>query len=198
MKTVFNFARFSSPALFAAALLCAPASAEETFWTPRDLLADASFFHSSDKVGFQQFDLDAALRARIESRLGYPLPRSRYTIFIATTGAHLDGYAIFDDEAGQHLPITFAVKISPEGVVLRQEIVAYREARGDEVRDERFKRQFVGKTSRDPLCAGDDIAAISGATISSRAMAVGVKRALILVDELMIRPRQAASATAHR
>ena len=32
--------------------------------------------------------------------------------------------------------------------------------------------------ARDPIAAGEDIIAISGATISSRAMAVGVRRAV--------------------
>src|SRR5262249_32206816 len=144
-----------------------------------------------------QIDLSAADRGRIEGRLGYKLGKDRYTIFVATTGDRVDGYAIFDEELGQHLPISFAVKISPAGVVERQEIVAYREARGDEVRDERFKQQFVGKPARDRITAGDDIAVVSGATISSRAMAVGVRRALVIVEELVLRA-QHATATARR
>jgi Na+-translocating ferredoxin:NAD+ oxidoreductase RnfG subunit len=79
--------------------------------------------------------------------------------------------------------------------VQRQEIVIYREARGDEVRDEHFRRQFVGKSARDACEVEQDIVAVSGATISSRAMAVGVKRALVLFDELV---RPTANATAAR
>ena len=51
---------------------------------------------------------------------------------------------------------------------------------------------------RDALRTGDDIVAVSGATISSRAMAVGVRRALVLLDELMLRPERAGTATASR
>lgn len=194
MKTVFNFT-FVVAALMLAAL---PARADTIYWTTRGLLADPTFFGASKRVDFRQFQLTAAERARIEARLGYRLPRERYTIFVATTGDRVDGYALFDDEPGQHLPITFAVKISPGGVVERQEIVAYREPRGDEVRDERFKRQFVGKTAADALCAGDDVQVVSGATISSRAMAVGVKRALVLVEELVLKPPHGATARASR
>jgi hypothetical protein len=178
MKTVFKIA--FSAALAAAA--SAPAAARaETYWTPRDLLAST-----------------AEQRARIEARLGYPLAHNRWTVFVAQSGAHVDGYALFDDELGEHMPITFAVKVSPAGAVAAHEIVAYRESRGDEVRDERFRRQFVGKRACDPLRAGDDISAVSGATISSRAMAVGVKRALVLIEELVLRPAQAARVTAAR
>ena len=54
------------------------------------------------------------------------------------------------------------------------------------MRDARFRRQFVGKTGRDPLRLNRDIDAVSGATISSGAMAVGVRRAAVLVDEIMV------------
>ena len=43
--------------------------------------------------------------------------------------------------------------------------MAYREAYGDQVRSERFREQFVGKTARDPITAGQDIDIISGATL---------------------------------
>lgn len=174
------------------------AAAQATYWSTRDLLAD--FFKTSERVSFRQFDLDAATRQRLEKRLGYALPpaKSGYTIFVAATAGHVDGYALFDDELGQHLPISYAVKLSPAGSVERQEIVSYREARGDEVRDARFRAQFVGKTSHDPLRPGDDVVAISGATISSRAMAIGVRRALVVLDELLLRPERAASATARK
>jgi hypothetical protein len=198
MKVVFNFARPLRALLFAAALLAPSlATAQAVYWSPRDLLTD--FFPSSQKVGFRKFELDAAQLHRIEQRLGYPLARSSYVIFVATAAdGRIDGYAVLDEELGQHLPISFAVKLAPSGAVLRQEIMAYREPRGDEVRDARFRAQFVGKTAADALRPGDDVVAISGATISSRAMAVGVKRALVLLDELVLRPAERASASARR
>lgn len=209
MKIVFNFnsrLRGASPlaallrgaaCAFAVALtLCAApaARADGVYWSTRDLLAD--FFRSSARVTYQRVVLQGAFKARVEARLGYALARDTYNVFVATTDGHVDGYAIIDDENGQHLPITFAVKISPTGAVERQEIVAYREARGDEVRDERFRRQFQGKTTRDAIRPGEDVQVVSGATISSRAMAIGVKRALVLVEETMLRPQQISAASA--
>src|SRR6185295_2520647 len=123
-------------------------------------------------------------RTRLKERLGYAPPRGEYTFFVATSGNRIDGYALIDEENGEHLPITFAVKLSPSGIVERQEIVAYREPRVDDVRDDHFRRQFVGKCARDPIATDQDIVAVSGATISSRAMAVGARRAVVLFDEL--------------
>jgi hypothetical protein len=167
------------------------AQAQAVYFSTRDLLSD--FFRKSESVNYQTVALNAADRERLEKRLGYAVNRPKYTFFVARTGARVDGYALIDEEQGEHLPITFAVKLSPEGLVERQEIVAYRESRGDEVRDERFRKQFVGKSARDPIAAGLDIVAVSGATISSRAMAVGVKRALVLFEEL-VKPTRVVSA----
>jgi hypothetical protein len=198
MKIVFNF-NVRRPLIAGVVALIAAmgwehsASAEGVYYTTADLLLD--FFPTSKNVGYQKVVLSPADRARLTRRLGYHPARDAYTFFIARSGSRIDGYALFDEENGEHLPISFAVKLSPDGVVERQEIVAYREPRGDEVRDSRFRRQFVGKSARDPIITDDDIIAISGATISSRAMAVGVRRALVLFEEL-IRSGQVASAAA--
>ncbi len=192
MKIVFNFkiVRGLASLLLGAVLLAsaaAPARADGgVYFSTRDLLRD--FFRTSQNVTFKKIDLQPAQRARLTERLGYTPARGSYTFFVATTGDRVDGYALVDEERGEHLPITFAVKLSPSGVVERQEIVAYREPIGDEVRDERFRKQFVGKRACDPIAANQDIVAISGATISSRAMAVGVKRAVVLFDELLGHP----------
>jgi Na+-translocating ferredoxin:NAD+ oxidoreductase RnfG subunit len=44
--------------------------------------------------------------------------------------------------------------------------------------ESRFLKQFTGKTSSSPLKAKKDIDAITGATITSQAVADGVKQAL--------------------
>ena len=199
MKIVFNFktaARLAavSAALFASLALPSSARAEGVYFSTRDLLAD--FFRTSKNVTYKKIDLTDELKQRLVKRLGYSPARRSYTFFVATTDKCVDGYALVDDEQGEHLPITFAVKLSPNGVVERQEIIAYREPRGDEVRDARFRQQFVGKSAQDPIAANLDIVAVSGATISSRAMAVGVKRAVVLFDELLRKPTAEATTAA--
>jgi hypothetical protein len=179
MKIVFKII------LLAALLAGAPrvAAAQGVYFTTSDLLRD--FFHDSGKVTYKKVEIGAKERERLMRRLVYAPARTSYNFFVAMTGPKIDGYALIDEQPGEHLPITFAVKLSPDGVVVRQEIVVYREPRGDEVRDARFRQQFVGKTAHDPIAADRDIVAVSGATISSRAMALGVKRAVVLFDELV-------------
>ena len=160
------------------------ARAETTYFSTRSLLAE--FFPKSERVTFRTYVLDPSLKARLRQRLGYLPPKDRYTIFVATTQGRIDGYALVDDEKGLHQPITFATRLSPRGTVERLEIVAYREPRGDEVRDPRFRKQFEGKTAQDPFRMGHDVDAVSGATVSSASLTAGVRRAAILVEELAL------------
>jgi Na+-translocating ferredoxin:NAD+ oxidoreductase RnfG subunit len=89
-------------------------------------------------------------------------------------------YALIDAEVGKHLPITYIVGISPKGEVTKVEMMVFREVRGWEVRERSFMRQFEGKKEDDDLRIGRGISNISGATLSARAMAKGVERALFL------------------
>jgi hypothetical protein len=190
MKIVFKI-NCTVLAVLAALLVGESARAQTAYFTSRELLAD--FFHASQNVTYKRFELAPEAQGRLARRLGYALPRTSYTFFIATSNGKIDGYALIDDEQGEHLPITFAVKLSTEGRVEREEIVTYREPRGDEVRDERFRQQFVGKSAHDAISTNEDIVVVSGATISSRAIATGVRRAVVLFDEL-IKPMQVVTA----
>jgi electron transport complex protein RnfG len=170
------------------------APAETSYYSTRSVLA--AFFPGSEHVGYRTFALDRSIRTRLAQRLGYAPARDKYTIFVATTRGKIDGYAVVDDEQGLHQPITFATRLSPRGMVERVEIMVYREPRGDEVRDARFRKQFQGKTAQDPLRLNRDIDAVSGATVSSASLAVGVRRATILVEELALGLSTLASAPA--
>jgi electron transport complex protein RnfG len=173
MKTVFNTAVF-------VVALAAPnlAAAQQQYWTPDALVHD--MFPTSDGFETVPFTLDDATKAAAEAELGYRLAAGTFTVEVVTTGEHVDGIVWFDEQQGQHEPIDFAVELDPAGVVIRQEVLVYREKYGSEVTSPRFRAQFVGKTAADPLVAGKDVRIVSGATYSSRAMAVGVKRATVL------------------
>ncbi len=92
--------------------------------------------------------------------------------------------AVIVNVMGQYQSITCAVTIHVTGVVERVEIMVYRESRGGEVRRSAFLKQFEKKTVNDRLLLGRDVKGISGATISSRAVAEGVRLALHLHQTL--------------
>jgi Na+-transporting NADH:ubiquinone oxidoreductase subunit NqrC len=58
----------------------------------------------------------------------------------------------------------------------------YRETYGGEIRNEKWRNQFVGKTSNSTLKLDKDIKNISGATLSCRHITDGVKRLLAFYD----------------
>ncbi len=173
-------ARLISTVAFLAVLAMAiGAQAQQTYWETEELLVD--FFPDADRITYFRGDLATTDLDVLERRLGYRAERSTWTVFVALVGDEVAGYAVIDEEQGQHEPITFAVRLSPESVIDRVEVVVYREHYGDEIRDRRFRAQFVGRDWHDDLRLGRDIVAVSGATISSRSLAVGARRVSAIV-----------------
>jgi Na+-translocating ferredoxin:NAD+ oxidoreductase subunit G len=179
IKSIFIWLGCGGCAFLLTGALATPTLAKD-FASPQALLSEQ--FHHSERVTYLRVHLEPAERARVEARLGRPLPKTDYTFFVATTHGQIDGYALFDEQLGLHEPISFGTFFSPDGHITRVEVVAYREPYGDGVRAERFTRQFVGRSMQNQFRPGTDIDAISGATISSRSMCVGVERAAALLD----------------
>ena len=92
------------------------------------------------------------------------------------------GWLFVDEVLGKHEFITIAVGITAGGAVKGIEIMEYRETYGDQVRGAKWRAQFTGKTRVATLKLDEDIKNISGATLSSRHVAEGVKRLLALHD----------------
>ena len=130
-------------------------------------------------------------RAQLERTTGLRFPLPRYNFLIGKRQGAPCGYAVIMNEIGKSEPITFMVGVDPEGGVGEVALMVFRESRGWEVREPRFTRQFKGKKLKDPLRVNQDILNYTGATLSSEAMARGVKKALALVDRFYLR-RQVA------
>lgn len=182
MKTVFKRIFSWVAALIGLVALAVPVHAIE-FTTPQALLAQR--FRGSERVTFVKVRPDEAQRAALKKRLGHAPPKPEYTFFVASSHGKPDGYALFDEQIGQHEPISFATFFDAQGQITGVEVVAYREPYGDGIRTERFRKQFVGRSAQSPFRSGTDIDTISGATISSRSMCVGVERAAVLFELTM-------------
>jgi len=110
----------------------------------------------------------------IEKASGVNVLSRELKVWKASTG----GWFIADQVVGKHEFIPFALALDAQGAVKDVEILEYRETYGDQVRNEAWRAQFVGKTSASTLKLGDDVKNISGATLSSRHITDGVKRLL--------------------
>jgi hypothetical protein len=92
------------------------------------------------------------------------------------------GWFIVDEVVGKHEFITYAAGINADGSVRQIEIMDYRETYGGQIRDQKWRAQFVGKTSKSTLKLDSDIKNISGATLSCRHITDGVKRLLAFYE----------------
>lgn len=94
------------------------------------------------------------------------------------------GWAVVTDEMGKARPITFLVGIGPKGEVLGIYVLEYREMFGSEIKRRSFLRQFQGKSLKSSLKIGQDIDAVTQATISSHAATLAVRRSLKIIEDL--------------
>ena len=96
---------------------------------------------------------------------------------VSRRGALL-GFAEVLNSKGKDRPITYLVATDSADALRDVDILVYREPRGGEVAYEPWRRQFRGKSAKDPLQVGKDIRNVSGATISVHSVTRGVRRAL--------------------
>jgi Na+-translocating ferredoxin:NAD+ oxidoreductase RnfG subunit len=88
------------------------------------------------------------------------------------------GWFIADQVVGKHEFIPIALALDGAGAVKDVEILEYREAYGDQVRDPQWRSQFNGKQNGDKLVLTETVQNISGATLSSKHITDGVRRLL--------------------
>ncbi len=90
------------------------------------------------------------------------------------------GKAIAVSPRGYGGPIEMLVGIDEKGKVSGVKVLSHRETPGlgANIAQPKFLDQFKGKTLKDPIEPKKDIDALTGATISSRAVCEGVKDAL--------------------
>jgi Na+-translocating ferredoxin:NAD+ oxidoreductase RnfG subunit len=119
-------------------------------------------------------DLQEKMRAA--SSIRHPFQGDR--IWKTTDG----GWLVIDEVVGKHEMITYAVGIASNGSILGIEILEYVESYGYEVEDAQWRKQFVGKTAKDPIKLNQDIQNIGGATLSCKHITDGVKRVAVLYD----------------
>jgi Na+-translocating ferredoxin:NAD+ oxidoreductase RnfG subunit len=150
------------------------------------LAADAARAMFSESTGFARktLDLSDADLALLSKALGRRVEARRYVYLEVKSEKGAAGVIIILDVIGESQPITFAVGVAADGSLKDIQVMVYREPQGEAIQEKRFRRQFVGKRSTDPLILDKDIDAISGATISSRSATYAARKGLLLADVL--------------
>lgn len=174
--------RFSLAGLSAVAGVAMPTAAFAVDYLSPDQAAQA-LFPEADRFEAHEWVLDAAQMQTLGAR-GIDARSERWAVRMAWRGRQALGWVVLDAVVGKFELIRYAVGIDAGGAVRQVEVLSYSESHGGEVRLPAWRRQFVGKTAASPLRLGDDIASISGATLSCSHLTDGVRRIVAIVDLL--------------
>jgi RnfABCDGE-type electron transport complex G subunit len=81
--------------------------------------------------------------------------------------------------------ITYNLALDDLGSIIGVRVVSHTETPGigDIITTDGFQEQFIGKNYEDPIVAGDDVDAVTGATVSSSAMINSIRRVTGVVAE---------------
>ncbi|MEK9726475.1 MAG: FMN-binding protein [Candidatus Margulisiibacteriota bacterium] len=134
---------------------------------------------------FKKIDITLSKKEKnqIESALQMALPTQNVELYRFETMNKPVGFGMVTNHIGKHYPITFFVATNTNIEIKDVVVLIYREDYGSDVRKRRFLKQFKGKTIDDPIQVNYDITSISGATLSSYAIANGVREVLTIIEQ---------------
>jgi len=90
----------------------------------------------------------------------------------------LIGYVYISKAASKTDQFDYMVLLDKELIIMKTKVLAYRENYGGEIGSKRWLKQFEGKSFNNDMEYGNNIVAISGATISARSMTNAVNNLL--------------------
>jgi len=100
------------------------------------------------------------------------------------------GYCVESEVAGRSGPFMIRVLVDPQLVIVRAAVISYPWSHGRDVCRSTFTDQFRGRGPEDSIQVGEDIDAMSGATISCNAMTGGVREGLKLLKQFKSKSSQ--------
>ena len=144
--------------------------------------AEALMFPLADAFAPVNVRFDDAQLHEIGKRAGINARSAQWGVRVARRADATLGYVVIDNVIGKFELITYAVAVGTDGAIRQIEILAYRESHGGEIRLPAWRQQFVGKTVAGPLRVGEDIANVSGATLSCNHVTDGVRRIVTVLQ----------------
>ena len=116
-----------------------------------------------ETFNFSSYAIDQKIAKNLPSKFGVD------NFFKIEKGSFL-GYAYVAQAPSKTAQFDYLVLLDKDLVVVKTKVLIYREDYGGEIGSTRWLKQFIGKSGNDELVYGDNIMAISGATISVRSM----------------------------
>ena len=140
-----------------------------------------TIFPQAERFDARTLALDAEQLRKLQAA-GVTPRSANWQVRVALKDGVPLGYVVVDNVIGKFELITYAVGLGTDGTVRQIEVLSYRESHGHEIRLPAWRKQFVGKGTGAPLRVGEDIANISGATLSCSHVTEGVKRIVAVID----------------
>lgn len=124
-------------------------------------------FPAADRFASSDVLLTDELVARIEKLARARVKDRLVTFYTAYAGGAVTGHAVIHSHVVRTKRETLLVAFEPDGRIQRIQVLAFLEP--DEYRpSDRWLSQFAGKGPGDRLAVGQDVAPISGATLTAR------------------------------
>jgi len=142
-------------------------------------------FPSADEYVEKPVQLTLEQMQEIDKLSGVKGRTAQQQVWQALSKGKMIGWFFIDQVIGKHELITYALGINADGSVRQFQIIEYLELQGYQVRELKWRDQFVGKTVESPLRVDSDIANISGATLSAHHVTDGIKRLLFLHQSVL-------------
>lgn len=155
-----------------------PAVVEAKVYHARDEALQLAF-PGVERVETRDVVLTQQQHDRVEKLARTPLETDLVTLYVGWRAGAPAAYAIFDTHTVRTFPETFLVVISPEGKVTATHILAFHEPE-EYLPTRRWLDTFQGVGLENELQVGRDVAAITGSTLSTRAITSGIRRAMAI------------------
>ncbi len=139
-----------------------------------------------EEIEAKVIEISADKKKEIEKKLRYKILENSFTFYVDKSEEEPTSYCFVVSEKGKLDIITVVVAISKDGYIKNISVVDNAEVKTTKIGKERFLRQFISKTSKDPVRLRKDIDAISRATVSSAAATKAVRKALVIWQELFL------------
>jgi Na+-translocating ferredoxin:NAD+ oxidoreductase RnfG subunit len=131
----------------------------------------SSVFEITD-FSIEMITISDAINATLPTKI------NKDNLFKIVNNNQLIGYFYLGKAPSKTDEFDYLVVFDQDLNVVKTKVLIYREDYGNEIGSKRWLKQFIGKTSADSLIYGQDIDAISGATISANSMTYAMSNLL--------------------
>ncbi len=144
-----------------------------------------SVYNRPHTIHYTKFPIPAKMKEDIEDRLKQKFITRELNVWLVKHNKTVIGYAIVDHAYSKTRLFTFLVIFNKGGAILLARVLKYREEHGGEIKNKRWLKQFNGKDHRASFMLGDNIDAISGATLSARTITTAIQKLTLLIDHVI-------------